>query len=39
MRKSELEITGDSYRTTPTSWGDTNIMIDESAAVENIYNN
>ena len=36
MKKSELKITGDSYRTTPTSWGDTSIMIDEDAAVENM---
>lgn len=36
MKKSEIRLTGDSYRTTPTSWGDTCIMVNEDMAVESM---
>jgi hypothetical protein len=32
MKKSELILTGDTYRTTPVSWGEEYIMVDEVAA-------
>ena len=34
MKRSELKLTGETYRLTPTSWGDTCIMVDEDAAAE-----
>jgi hypothetical protein len=33
MKKSELTLTGETYRLTPDSWGDTNIMVDEDAVI------
>ncbi len=32
MKRSELTFTGDYYRLTPDTWGDTSVMIDESEA-------
>jgi hypothetical protein len=34
MKRSELKMTGETYRMTPANWGDSAIMIDEDAASE-----
>ena len=34
MKRSELTMTGETYRLTPTHWGETSIMVDEDAVAE-----
>lgn len=34
MKRSELTMTGESYRLTPANWGETYIMVDEDAVSE-----
>lgn len=34
MKRSELKMTGETYRTTPTAWGESYVMVDEDAVSE-----
>jgi len=34
MKRSELKMTGDTFRLTPAKWGETCIMVDEDAVSE-----
>ena len=38
MKKSELTLTGETYRLTPDNWGDSSIMVDENAISESTAN-